>query len=201
MNTNPSQRTEQGHIAGASRAMPPKTDNNRAKPEATQDRESRTFQLSLASLYELWQVVTFMGWAGDGIQMSPVGGYSRINAKLTVRPGTLEAPEFHWLVEHFFVLDAGTASLHLTATQSALLERHPRLAVLTRFAEQVHKYLDMHDVAAMLEYLNPQMDKAHLDVATRTIPGPQHDLERFKEHLRICMNCIRLSYVDDSFAR
>jgi len=164
------------------------------------DSEHRTFNVVLASLYELWQLSTFVSWADEALLMD-VRASEDINLLLTLRPDTLDLPELCWLFTNFFQFGAGAACLRLTNAQSRLPAEPPRKDLLSAFAEQVHNYLDLFDVPAIVKYLVREVDRAHLDVVLRRVPCPEHDPDGFERHLRICMDCIRLTYIDDSFKR
>ncbi|MGM9481825.1 hypothetical protein ACS5PN_11635 [Roseateles sp. NT4] len=188
MNSNPSQRTEHDYFL-ARRANAPR-----------QDTEHRTFTVELASRYEVWQFATFIGRAGQDLHLTNTSPDS-FTLRLTLRPNTIELPEFCWLLENFFQLAAGAHCLQLNEAQAQLAARPPRAALLTAFAEQVHRYLDMFQMPALVRSVTPKLDRAHLAVAVRNVPSPEQDPDGFERHLRICMNCIRLTYLDDGFLR
>ncbi|HSI49173.1 MAG TPA: hypothetical protein VLA61_12950 [Ideonella sp.] len=194
---NPSQRTEQElHLTAG-------TDLERdAAYETPHGAEHRTVELTVSTGYESWLMTTFTGWAGERLWMSPYLHFGPVAMKLTYRPGTLEPPEVRWLIERIFELDLGSKTLRPAADGVPLeATRSPHPHVLSEFAEHVHKYLDAYDVASVVKQVVPAIDRPSLDVATRTAPSPSQDLAAFERHMRCCIACIRLTYLDDSFLR
>jgi len=188
MNTNPSTRTEHDHTF-AFRAQAPK-----------QSHELRTVQVVLASRYEVWQVATLIGWACQDLELTNASSEG-IQMQLALRPNLLGLPELAWLLENSLQVAAGANVLQLTEAQARLAARPPSTDLLFSFAAVVHEYLAMFDLAGIVKFLMPKPDRTHVDVVLRNIPAPERDLAGFEQHLRTCMNCIRVAYVDDRFKR
>lgn len=195
MNTNnPSQRTEHPTCLLASA-------DGAEQNQTVEGTADRTYNFIVASNYEAWQLFTFLGRAGESLTGAAPPTLGSRHISLTLRPKTLRASEVHWLAKHAFQLTFGSHSLNLTASQRVSAAHAPRPEVLDEFLALVHGYLIPYDVIAMVKHLAPTMDRTHFDVAALNIPLATSDTEKFKSHLRVCMNCVRLSYLDDGFLR
>lgn len=188
MNTNPSTRTDHSHAFAFGAQMP------------KQGHELRTVEVVLASRYEVWQVATLIGWACQDLELTNASSEG-IQMQLALRPNLLGLPELTWLLENSFQIAAGANALQLTEAQARLAVRPPCTDLLFSFAAVVHEYLEMFDVAGIVKFLMPEPDRTHIDVVLRNIPAPERDLAGFEQHLRTCMNCIRVAYVDARFQR
>jgi hypothetical protein len=164
--------------------------------------EHRTFELTVASIYDMWLLTTFTGYAAEDLWVSSFTPFRPLEMKLTYRQGTLELPEVRWLVDRIFESRLGTSTLQSAADGvPSATANSPRPHVLAEFAEQVHKYLDAYDVVEMVKDVSSVADRSYFDVAARTVPCPSKDLAAFELHLLRCMACIRLTYIDDFYLR
>jgi len=164
--------------------------------------EHRTIELTVSSIYDMWLLTTFTGYAGEALWVSCFTPFRPIEMKLTYRESTLELPEVRWLIDRIFESDLGSKTLRSAAGDvPPEMVSPPRPHVLAEFAEQVHKYLDAYDVVEMVKYVSSVIDRSYFDVAARTVPCPSKDLAAFELHLRRCMDCIRLTYIDDFYLR
>jgi len=202
--TNPSPRTEQEHqlTAGTENLCREGTNFENAAYETPTGAEHRTFEMTVASTYDVWLLTTFTGYAGEDLWVSSFTNDRPVDLKLTFRPGTLELPEFRWLIDHFFDSDLARKTLRCaTGDVPSQIASPRRPHVLAEFAEQVHKYLDAYDVVEIVKYVSTAIDRIYFDVAARTVPCPSKDLAAFEQHLLRCMDCIRLTYIDDFYLR
>jgi len=188
MNTNPSTRTEYD-TTFAFVAQPTK-----------QSIEQRTVNVVLASRYEVWQLANFLVPLCLDLQLTNASSKG-IEMRLTLHPNQLGLPELSWLLENFFHVAAGADALQLTEGQARLAARPPNTDLLFSFAALVHEYLDMFDLAGIVKSLMPEPDRTHIDVVLRNVPAPERDLPGFEQHLRACMSCVRVAYVDYRFKR
>lgn len=124
-----------------------------------------------------------------------------IEMRVTLESSELGLPELRWLLENFFQVADGAEALQLSEAQARLAARSPRLDLLTAFTKLVHEYLSLFDVPGIVKFLMPEPDRTHVDVVLRNVPSPEHDASGFRRHLRTCMNCIRVAYVDARFQR
>jgi hypothetical protein len=204
MNTtkNPSQRTDNERLTSGDDAQHrDPTRSVDAAYKTPQGAEYRTFELTVESGYEMWLVVTFTGHAGELLWVSTYLPFLPIEMKLTYRPGTFEMPEVRWLVDRIFQFDLGSKTLRCTAGDAlGVTTRHPRPDVLMKVASQIHLYLDDYDIVALVESIDDLSDRLRMDVATKAIP-PFDDRAAFEAHLAACVQCVRLTYIDDSFLR
>lgn len=204
MNTtkNPSQRTEQERqlTAGTEHQSRDHKSSANAVYETPQGAEHRTFELTVASIYEMWLLTTFTGHAGEDVWVSSFLPFRPLEMKLTYRPGTLELPEVRWLVDRIFQFDLGSKTLRSGADNAPSEQtRLPRPAVLAALADQIHLYLDDYDVIALVKCLDIS-DRLRIDVATKSVP-PVDQFAAFEAHVAACIQCVRLTYIDDSFLR
>lgn len=172
--TNPSPRTEHAQTvtAGAEPKRRDHSTNANAPYETPQGAEHRTFELTVTSVYDLWLLTTFTGYAGEDLWVSPLMPFRPLQMKLTYRQGTLELPEVRWLVDRIFESDLARTTLRCaTGEMPPGMASFPRPHVLAEFAEQLHKYLDSYDLAEMVKYVSTAGDHRYFDVASRTVNG------------------------------
>ena len=195
--TNCLNQSDRAQIA----AQPARHSLHEAAPyETPQGAEARTLELTVDSSYEMWLLITFTGHAGEDLWVSSFLPFRPIEMKLTYRPGTLELPEVRWLVEHIFRFDLGSKTLRAAVgEEDCAAMRSPRPDVLLKVATQIHLYLDDYDVVALVKNIEAS-DRVRMDVATNAIP-PIDDTAAFEAHVEACIQCVRLTYLDDSFQR
>jgi hypothetical protein len=202
--TNPSQRAKQELLLTAG-TEPPSRDHTSSVDAAyatAPGAEHRTFELTVASAYDMWLLTTFTGYAGEDLWVSSFTSFQPIEMKLTYRQGTLELPEVRWLADRIFESRLGGSTLQSAAGEvPSATDNSPRPHVLAEFAEQVHKYLDAYDVVEMVKDVSSITDRSYFDVAARAVPCPSKDLAAFELHLLRCVDCIRLTYIDDFYLR
>lgn len=199
--TNPSQRTdcEQRLTAGADTQHRDLMSGADAAYKTPQGAEHRTFELTVDSSYEMWLLVTFTGHAGEHLWVSSYLPFQPIATKLTYRLGTLELPEVRWLVDNILQFERGSETLRCAAGDAPILPpRRLRANVLEKVASQLHLYLDDYDIVGLVASIDDFSDRLRLDVATKAIP-PADDLAAFEAHLCACIECVRRTYIDDSF--
>ena len=103
-------------------------------------------------------------------------------------------------MERIFKLDLGSRTLRTTARNTLPETAHlPRPEVLVELANRIHLHLDDYDVVALLKCIDT-CDRLRIDVATKAVP-PADQLEAFEAHVVACIQCVRLTYIDDSFLR
>lgn len=203
-NINPSTSTEEQHAAtndaASSQGL---ADGDDAPYETPIGATHRTFELSFNSTYELWLLTTMTMGVGERLWVGSFCPFiDPVLAKMTFRQGTLELPELTWLLERVLNLSAPVGhALPLCVSEHATQQRPLRWEVLSALARHIHGYLDLFDVIAMVKHLAPVMDRAHFDVAALNVPSPRDDLPAFERHMRICRDCLRLAYVDDTYLR
>lgn len=200
--TKPSIRTEQEHqlTAGTEPQRRDHKSNANVAYETPPGAEHRTFELTVASIYEMWLLTTFTGHAGEDVWVNSFLPFRPLEMKLTYRPGTLELSEVRWLVDRIFQFDLGSKSLRCGASTAPFeLNEFPQPDVLAALAEQIHLYLDDYDVVALVKCIDID-DRLRIDVATRTVPSVDQ-FAAFEAHVVACIQCVRLTYVDDSFLR
>lgn len=162
--------------------------------------EHLTFDIVAASRYEMWLWTTFTAWAGtafwaDNLVTTP------IPMRLTNREDTLALPELRWLAERVFRCKRGGDCVRM-AEPAATMEAHQdvRLDVLVAQANWFHKYLDMFDRRALLGRLaDEHAVEVQAEVLSRTVPSVACDIDTFELHLRVCVECARLTYYVDGF--
>lgn len=71
--------------------------------------------------------------------------------------------------------------------------------MLATLADRIHLYLDDYDVVALVKCIDTT-DRLRIDVATKAVP-PADQGEAFEAHVVACVQCVRLTYIDDSFLR
>lgn len=162
--------------------------------------KARTLELTVDSSYEMWLLITSTGHAGEDLWVSSFLPFRPIEMKLTYRPGTLELPEVRWLVGRIFQFELGSKTLRWAAgEEDCAAIRSPRPDVLLKVAAQIHMYLDDYDVVALAQNIEAS-DRVRMNVATKAIP-PVSDTAAFEAHVEACIQCVRLTYLDDSFKR
>ena len=162
--------------------------------------EHLTFDIVAASRYQMWLWTTFTAWAGEAVWADALV-ITPIAMRLTYREGTLALPELRWLAERVFRCERGSECVRM-AEPAATVEAHRevRLDVLVAQANWFHKYLDMFDRRALLDRLaDVHAVEVRTEVLGRTIPSVACDIDTFEPHLRVCVECARLTYYDDGF--
>lgn len=202
MYTNPSSRTEQElHLtAGSDLQSRDLVSGASAAQKTPEGVERRTFELTVASTYEMWLLTTFTSHVGEHLWVSSFVPFRPIEMRLTYQPNALALAEVRWLVERIFKFDLGSKTLRSAAgTASSEQARLPRPDVLAKLADRIHLYLDDYDVVALVKSIDTT-ERLRMNVATKAVPSVDQ-LAAFEAHLVACIQCVRLTYIDDSFLR
>lgn len=174
---------------------------DRSAPYATPlGAEERTFELTVASIYELWLVTTFTAWFGEKFWATPPQPFKRLHMKLTFKEKTLTLAGFRWLLERVFRLQLGSEALSCVATPPSqrLDDADPGRTVLETLAEMVHLYLAEYNLSALLADAPTAPDQVTLRVLNRAVPTGDESLETHEAYLRVCFDCVRLTYIDEA---
>lgn len=162
--------------------------------------EERTFELAVDSIYELWLVTTFTGWFGEEFWATSPLPFQRLHMKLTFKEKTLTLAGFRWLLERVFRLQRGSEALSCAAARPS--QRHhdagPGRTVLRTLAEMVHLYLAEYNLSALLVDAPDMPEPLALRVLNKAVPTSEEALETHEAYLRVCFDCVRLTYIDEA---
>lgn len=162
--------------------------------------EERTFELTVDFVYELWLVTTFTAWFGEDFWSTPPLPFQELRMKLTFKERTLTFAGFRWLLERVFRLRRGSAGLSCAATKPS--QRHhdagPGRTVLETLAEMVHLYLAEYNLSALLADAPDMPEPLALRVLNKVVPTAEEGLETHEAYLRVCFDCVRLTYIDEA---
>lgn len=175
--------------------------NNTDTPYATPPgAEERTFELIVDFAYELWLVTTFTAWFGEDFWSTPPLPFQELHMKLTFKENTLTVAGFRWLLERVFRLRRGSAGLSCAVTNPS--QRHhdtgPSMMVLQTLAQKVHLYLAEYNLSALIADLPTAPGQMALRVLNRAVPTRDEGLETHEAYLRVCFDCVRLTYIDEA---
>jgi hypothetical protein len=162
--------------------------------------EERTFELAVDSIYELWLVTTFTAWFGEEFWATSPLPFKGLHMKLTFKEKTLTLAGFRWLLERVFRLQRGSEALSCTATRSSQPHHDagPGRTVLETLAEMVHLYLAEYNLSALLADAPDMPEPLALRVLNKVVPTAEEDLETHEAYLRVCLDCVRLTYIDEA---
>lgn len=175
--------------------------NSRFTPYVTPPgAEERTFELVVDSIYELWLVTTFTAWFGEKFWATPPMPFEELHMKLTFKEKTLNLAGFRWLLERVFRLRRGGEALSCAATRQS--QRHhdagPCRMVLETLAEMVHLYLAEYNLSALLADASEVPEPLVLRVLNKVVPTAEEALQTHEAYLRVCFDCVRLTYIDEA---
>lgn len=162
--------------------------------------EARTFELTVASAYELWLVCTFTGWWGERIWATPPLPFRELALKLTYKSGTLTGADFRWLLERVFRLRRGSETVKdgVATLVRGQGDGGPNKAVLCKLARMVHLYLEEYDLPMLIADVPSAPEPLTTRVLEQAMPTEAEELEVHEAYLQLCFDCVRCTYVDEA---
>ena len=161
--------------------------------------EDRTFELTVASSYELWLVTTFTGWCGERVWTGPLSPFHELRMKLTFKEQTLTGADFSWLLDHVFRLQRGSETLqsrHGKETGQGTAD-HPSKPTLNRFVQIAHLYLKEYDLAGIADDIPAARSRLTRRLMDNAVPTVDESLDVYLNYLQVCFDCVRLTYFEE----